>query len=1043
MAANTEMIDQLVSDSALKSLDILNTKLTSSYEEMEKLLSKVQMLSTELSKPAKDYIELAKSIEKVEKVNKQTSIAMQESQRIEREREKLQHRITTAYSDEVLELERLRKIMRDISTVRRNVIREQTSQTGSTEKLRAQINILNNSIDRMNEKTRNSSLGQSMIKDVQNLTKQVKELEGQTSRFQRNAGNYPQGGGIGGIFTVFAGNILTKAVEGIKQLISAAREWISTGVEMAAKAEGVSAAFRRLDSPNLLKNLREATRGTVNDLELMQAAVRADTFNIPVERLGTLLRFAQQRAQETGQSVDYLTNSIVDGIGRKSPLILDNLGISAERLRQEVAKTGDFATATINIVNQELEKQGELPLTAANKAQIASVKWQNTQMKIGESLLFVKNAWSGISSAVADLIGGMVERYAPTILKYIQDITNGLIDIYNSSAMIRIAAQSGIATYKTLFQILKLGIKDTLASVMAFVNVTKSAFTMDFAGAKKAFDDFNISLFNNRKTFVKEISENIKAGTEDAKKQLDHIDITSTIQVNKRTSSNNNQISEDQKKAIEAEKKALQELEQFRIQQEAESQKRILENTKISYEERMEAVNEFENKRAEALIQAADNQLKDQTLTASQRLLVEEKLQAELNKLSDEGGKFREQILKDYIDQQNNILNNGLSEKNIILDQGQQEELSKYAQMYAVGELSTEEYEQKRLEITKEYAKARFDTEIEFLRESLEVSGLTEEQKKAIEKKILEADLKYNKEINNQKIKDDEEAAKKRIKIEEDLAKKRKEILKDLYESGFDLVSSLFEAGTEKNLQRLEKESDDNQQWRDQEIERIQRQEEQQIISKEQADAQRADIDNRTKQRELMLEQQRKQIQERQARFEKAAALTKVAIDTAAAIMGLWKNPGFPAAIPLAVLVGALGATQAAIIAARPIPKYKDGTDYHPGGWARVGDGGKQEMVILPTGEIWKTPATDTYAYLPKGTEVLPDYKKALMDILIDVDSPYNMNREKIIISENREQLEKMDKQINVLTQVTQLQRHTLRQSSKNYGKGSMYNYIN
>ena len=89
--------------------------------------------------------------------------------------------------------------------------------------------------------------------------------------------------------------------------------------KMAAAAEGVERAFKRLNKPGLLNELQKATKGTASNLELMKTAVQAKNFDIPLKNLGSLLQFAQSRARDTGESVEYLVNSIVMGIGRKSP----------------------------------------------------------------------------------------------------------------------------------------------------------------------------------------------------------------------------------------------------------------------------------------------------------------------------------------------------------------------------------------------------------------------------------------------------------------------------------------------------------------------------------------------------------------------------------------------------------------------------------------------------------------------------------------------------------------------------------------------------
>jgi hypothetical protein len=116
-----------------------------------------------------------------------------------------------------------------------------------------------------------------------------------------------------------------------------------------------------------LETLRKATRGLVSDLELMKVTVQAGNFGIPIEQMGKLLEFATKRAAETGQSVDYLVNSIVTGIGRKSPLILDNLGISAVRLKEkfggvaiEAQSIADVAQAVGDIAAEEMGKMGSL-----------------------------------------------------------------------------------------------------------------------------------------------------------------------------------------------------------------------------------------------------------------------------------------------------------------------------------------------------------------------------------------------------------------------------------------------------------------------------------------------------------------------------------------------------------------------------------------------------------------------------------------------------------------------------------------------------------
>lgn len=192
-----------------------------------------------------------------------------------------------------------------------------------------------------------------------------------------------------------------------QNIISGAVDWLKKAPEVAAKAEGITRAFTKLNNTSLLTSLRKETKGLISDMVLMQSTVKADRFGIPINNLGKYLKFAQQRAQETGQSVDYLTESIINGLGRKSPLILDNLGISAARLKAEMKKGLDFTQATTKIVEEELKKQGDLSLTSADKATQASVKWENAQLKIGNRLKWLSDKWNEFSGNVADAVGSM------------------------------------------------------------------------------------------------------------------------------------------------------------------------------------------------------------------------------------------------------------------------------------------------------------------------------------------------------------------------------------------------------------------------------------------------------------------------------------------------------------------------------------------------------------------------------------------------------------------------------------------------------------
>lgn len=156
--------------------------------------------------------------------------------------------------------------------------------------------------------------------------------------------------------------------------------------ELAGKADGVRQAFEKLpQSIKLMEDLKHATMNAVSEFELMQRAVQANNFGISLAKLPAMLEFATTRAKQTGQSIDYLVDSLVTGLGRKSVLILDNLGISALAIREELEKVGDFSIAVGNIIERETARQGHAVETTATKVAQLGAEWINLKVAIGEA----------------------------------------------------------------------------------------------------------------------------------------------------------------------------------------------------------------------------------------------------------------------------------------------------------------------------------------------------------------------------------------------------------------------------------------------------------------------------------------------------------------------------------------------------------------------------------------------------------------------------------------------------------------------------------
>lgn len=327
-------------------------------------------------------------------------------------------------------------------------IRTLTSRIGEQT---SKIDILDMSMVQL--KKQQKSLQKELDNTVQSLNpeaygvleQRLKDVSGRISELKQNAKSFGELASDDTVNGVLLGNLLTKGAElfsdKVREFKDSIAELINGGLEMAEQADGVTRAFNNLNQEGLLDNLRKATKGTVNDVQLMTAAVQANDFRIPLEDLGKYLEFAQLKAQQTGQSVDYMTDSIVTGLGRKSPMILDNLGISAAEISEKTKETGDFMKAVAEIVDTQLAEAGETYISAADRAARKTVELQNAQKALGDEILPLKEQWDDAYAEMQlhtiDLISWCVKH---------QGVMKALGILFTAFTVVAIATSNAIKT---------------------------------------------------------------------------------------------------------------------------------------------------------------------------------------------------------------------------------------------------------------------------------------------------------------------------------------------------------------------------------------------------------------------------------------------------------------------------------------------------------------------------------------------------------------------------------------------------------------------
>ena len=223
--------------------------------------------------------------------------------------------------------------------------------------------------------------------DVNEFRTGMQRVSGTLNNMQNQFNNL--GSTIGGVFAIYQ-----------------IKDFTQEAIEMGSALQKASAGFARFGDEADLEGLRQSTRGLLTDLQLMNQAVKGANLGIPLKEMGTLLEFAKRRADETGESIDYLVNSLVEGIGKKSTLRLDNLGIAGDRVREalhgvslQAATVEQVSTAMATIATEELGKMGKPIETAADEMARLRVEFDNFKAELGVGLgdIFVKS-WKNYSN---------------------------------------------------------------------------------------------------------------------------------------------------------------------------------------------------------------------------------------------------------------------------------------------------------------------------------------------------------------------------------------------------------------------------------------------------------------------------------------------------------------------------------------------------------------------------------------------------------------------------------------------------------------------
>lgn len=409
----------------------------------------------------------------------------------------------------------------------------------------------------------------------------------------------------------------------------------------------------------------------------------------------------------------------------------------------------------------------------------------------------------------------------------------------------------------------------------------------------------------------------------------------------------------------ERERRARFDILRTEIEDQIKAADLIANNEAKSFNDRTDALYASYEKRRQIIVAQHEFDIKNDTLTAEERLAIETKFLSDINGLTVEYGLQQQAIYQQNTDKVNEIIEKGQQARQDKIAGDAAATNTELIKQLVSGQITLEQYNKQRDD-------AERSARIQSLKE--EVNNAT--AKVLATKEGTAARFEAEKELREKTLALNEEYYAKEIEAIVKLNELKKQLATESVETFNSLVNSQFDA----EAARIQQVMDDLDKQKEKEIEVANAT----IANKQERELAIAKIEAKAQAQHEQLEKRRRQIELDRARFEKASNIAQIISTTALAIIKTFKDYPAAQAIPLSVAIGAIGALQLARAIAAPLPKFAEGTNDAPGGLAWVGDAYRKELVITPQGQVIQTPAVPTVMNVPKHSIVLPDARRAL-----------------------------------------------------------------
>jgi hypothetical protein len=216
-------------------------------------------------------------------------------------------------------------------------------------------------------------------------------------------------------FVVTAGDV-TRAV-------SAAWQGMKESISLAAQERALKAQIESIggDFDSFIGNLQKVSDNTISTKDIIESSSRALLLGIPAPQIADLLETARVSAAATGQSVAQAFDDITTGIGRASPMILDNLGfvISLTEVYEKQAKQLGINASEMTKAQQSQALLNEVIAQGGERAEKFGSALDGLPTSVGQAEASTTNLFDATKKLGAAFIEGLsaVGEFADLIQK--------------------------------------------------------------------------------------------------------------------------------------------------------------------------------------------------------------------------------------------------------------------------------------------------------------------------------------------------------------------------------------------------------------------------------------------------------------------------------------------------------------------------------------------------------------------------------------------------------------------------------------------------